>query len=141
MMIRRKDDMDHTPTPEIPADLSYRQPTRQGPQNAASGDPAGAGPDQLRGDDTTGMGRSSNEDRATGRSVPLTLHLVRHGRTRYNDECRVQGWCDSPLTVGGRVGVQVTARYLRDVPFVAAWTSPSGRARATGEMILAAHPG
>ncbi len=77
---------------------------------------------------------------AARRSAPLTLHLVRHGRTRYNDQGRLQGWCDSELTAAGRRGVQATAQYLRDVPFVAAWTSPSGRTLTTTELILAAHP-
>lgn len=75
------------------------------------------------------------------RSAPLTLHLVRHGRTVYNDQARLQGWCDSPLTDTGRAGVLSTARYLAEVPFVAAWTSPSGRTRTTSELILATHPG
>ena len=89
----------------------------------------------------TGSAIPRSEHRAPRSSVPLTLHLVRHGRTRFNDECRVQGWCDLPLTVGGRAGVQLTTHYLREVPFVAAWTSPAGRTRLTGEMILAAHSG
>ena len=74
-------------------------------------------------------------------SRPLTLHLVRHGRTQYNDEGRLQGWCDSPLTEAGRHGVDATVQYLRKVPFVAGWTSPSGRTRHTAELILAEHPG
>lgn len=77
----------------------------------------------------------------TGRSAPLTLHLVRHGRTRYNDEGLLQGWSDSELTETGRAGVLVTADHLRDVPFVAAWTSPSPRTRTTGDLLLSHHPG
>lgn len=32
---------------------------------------------------------------------PLRLYLVRHGRTRYNEEGRIQGRCDSELTETG----------------------------------------
>jgi probable phosphoglycerate mutase len=70
----------------------------------------------------------------------LTWYLVRHGRTRYNDEVRLQGWCDSDLTDDGWAGVRATARALAAVPFVAAWSSPSGRTVATAQEILQAHP-
>jgi probable phosphoglycerate mutase len=70
-----------------------------------------------------------------------TRYLVRHGRTRYNDEGRVQGWCDSELTDAGLEGVRATAAALADVPFVAAWSSPSGRTVATAQEILRYHPG
>lgn len=70
----------------------------------------------------------------------LTWYLVRHGRTRYNDEVRLQGWCDSELTQEGLAGVRATAQALADVPFVSAWTSPSGRAAATAAEILQFHP-
>lgn len=69
------------------------------------------------------------------------LHLVRHGRTVYNTERRLQGWCDSPLTEVGLAGVRATAEHLADVPFTAAYTSPSGRTRTTAAELLAHHPG
>lgn len=84
---------------------------------------------------------SSPDVPAIHRSAPLTLHLVRHGRTRYNDEGRLQGWSDSELTDSGRAGVLTTAAYLRDVPFAAAWTSPSPRTRTTSELLLSHHSG
>lgn len=71
---------------------------------------------------------------------PLTLVLVRHGRTRYNAEGRIQGWCDSELTVEGWDGVNATAEHLRGTAFAAAYASPSGRTVATAEAILAHHP-
>ena len=72
---------------------------------------------------------------------PLTLHLVRHGRTRYNAEHRLQGWCDSELTDDGLLGVRATAQHLRGVPLVAAYASPSGRTVTTAEEILRHHSG
>ncbi|HEY0187649.1 MAG TPA: histidine phosphatase family protein [Cellulomonas sp.] len=73
--------------------------------------------------------------------MAATLYLVRHGRTVYNTEGRVQGWSDSPLTDEGLAGVRRTADHLRDRRFVAAWASPSGRTVATAREILAPHPG
>lgn len=71
----------------------------------------------------------------------VTLTLVRHGRTYLNQRRLLQGWSDSPLTRAGRDGVRTTARYLASRPFVAAYSSPSGRAVATAVEILRHHDG
>ncbi len=68
-----------------------------------------------------------------------TLYLVRHGQTAYNVEGRLQGSCDSPLTPAGVDGVRETAARLADRSFVAAYVSPSPRARRTAEMLLSHH--
>ncbi|MDN4482097.1 histidine phosphatase family protein [Demequina lignilytica] len=73
--------------------------------------------------------------------MTLTLHLVRHGRTVYNTEHLLQGWCDSPLTSEGLDGVRATAEALAGVPFVAAYASPLGRTVATAQEILTHHDG
>lgn len=70
----------------------------------------------------------------------LTLSLVRHGQTEYNAEHRLQGWCDSPLTPRGLLGVRTTAAFLATRPFTAAYVSPTGRAQTTAQEILAHHP-
>ena len=72
---------------------------------------------------------------------PLTLVLVRHGRTVYNVEHRLQGWSDSPLTDDGLAAVRATAAHLSGEPFTAAYASPSGRTVATANEILRHHPG
>jgi probable phosphoglycerate mutase len=72
--------------------------------------------------------------------MTLTLTLVRHGQTHFNQRGLLQGSCDSPLTRPGRDGVRVTAHHLADVPFVAAYSSPSGRAVATAVELLRHHP-
>lgn len=72
--------------------------------------------------------------------MALTLVLVRHGRTVYNTEGRLQGWCDSPLTDEGLRGVAVTADHLREHDFAAAYSSPSGRTVRTAREILRHHP-
>ena len=70
----------------------------------------------------------------------LRLHLVRHGQTVLNAQDRVQGWDDSALTEPGLAVVRETAESLREVPFVAAFASPSGRTVATASEILKHHP-
>ena len=72
--------------------------------------------------------------------MTLTLTLVRHGQTHFNQRQLLQGSCDSPLTRPGRDGVRITARHLADVPFQAAYASPSGRAVATAVELLRHHP-
>lgn len=72
--------------------------------------------------------------------APLTLHLVRHGRTRYNVEGRLQGWSDSELTPDGLAAVRATAEHLRPLRLAAAYASPSGRTIATATEILRHHP-
>ncbi|MCS5729186.1 histidine phosphatase family protein [Herbiconiux moechotypicola] len=72
---------------------------------------------------------------------PLRIHLVRHGQTVLNAEEKLQGWHDSALTAEGLVGVRATAEALREVPFVAAYSSSSGRTVATAREILVHHPG
>ena len=72
--------------------------------------------------------------------MTLTLTLVRHGQTHFNARRLLQGSCDSPLTRVGREGVRTTARHLAGVPFLAAYSSPSGRAVSTAVEILRHHP-
>lgn len=71
----------------------------------------------------------------------LTLTLVRHGRTYLNQRRLLQGWSNSPLTRDGLDGVRTTARHLAARRFVAAYSSPSGRAVATAVEILRHHEG
>lgn len=71
--------------------------------------------------------------------MTLTLTLVRHGQTHYNSRQLIQGSCDSPITRTGRDGVRRTAQHLADRPFIAAYSSPSGRAVTTAVEILRHH--
>lgn len=70
----------------------------------------------------------------------LTLVLVRHGRTRFNADGRIQGWADSEITEDGWVGVDATAAALADLSFDAAYASPLGRTVATATRIVDRHP-
>jgi len=67
------------------------------------------------------------------------IYLVRHGRTQFNAEHRLQGSLDSPLTTIGIAQAKAQGRLLRrliphgsECPIV---SSPLGRARATAALI------
>ncbi|MFT8362326.1 MAG: histidine phosphatase family protein [Sporolactobacillus sp.] len=67
-----------------------------------------------------------------------TLYFVRHGETILNLLNRSQGWADSPLTDKGihqaeGVGAAIAATGIQ---FDSAYTSDSGRARQTAQLIL-----
>lgn len=70
----------------------------------------------------------------------VTLLLVRHGRTRFNAEHRIQGWADSELTADGLAGVRATAAELSSLTLDAAYSSPSQRTLTTSSAILEHHP-
>lgn len=66
-----------------------------------------------------------------------TFYLVRHGETQWNQEQRLQGWLDSPLTDNGREAAAKLQQQLQLIPFVAAYCSSSGRAKETMDILTA----
>ncbi|MCH1939400.1 histidine phosphatase family protein [Holdemania massiliensis] len=68
---------------------------------------------------------------------PVMLYFVRHGKTMFNTTGQIQGWSDTPLTEAGETQADATGRGLKDISFIAAYTSDLGRARATAQRILA----
>lgn len=66
----------------------------------------------------------------------VLLWLVRHGKTMFNTVDRVQGWSDTPLVQEGIDVVSRLANGLRNVDFSAVYSSDSGRARQTAELII-----
>ncbi|MBE9120335.1 histidine phosphatase family protein [Tychonema sp. LEGE 07199] len=63
--------------------------------------------------------------------------LVRHGKSTYNLERRIQGRLDkSVLTEAGRSGAIQVGDILSTIAFDAAYTSPLKRAQETAEIIL-----
>ena len=65
------------------------------------------------------------------------LIIVRHGKTVWNEQGKVQGACDSPLVRDGKTGAKAVGRRLRysTRPIVAIYASPLGRAWKTAELI------
>lgn len=73
----------------------------------------------------------------TAQSGTVTFYVTRHGKTLFNTVHRVQGWSDTPLTAAGVSVAEDLGRGLKGIPFVAAYSSDSGRARQTAKIVLA----
>lgn len=67
----------------------------------------------------------------------MRVLLIRHARTAWNAERRVQGRTDTPLDKTGRAQAQALAGALRGRPFAAVYTSPLSRAVDTARQIAA----
>lgn len=76
------------------------------------------------------------KDIATTRNASATLYFVRHGKTQFNQQHRVQGWCDSPLTEEGVDSARAAGRELARIEFKAAYASDLGRTRQTLAELL-----
>lgn len=66
----------------------------------------------------------------------VTLYITRHGKTMLNASERVQGWADSPLVETGVEVAENLGNGLKDIHFVAAYSSDSGRSIETANLIL-----
>ena len=61
--------------------------------------------------------------------------LLRHGQTEWNVAGRVQGLCDSPLTIFGREEITAWARHLKEFGWHRIIHSPLGRTRETAALL------
>lgn len=66
----------------------------------------------------------------------VTLYITRHGKTILNTNERVQGWADSPLVEKGIEVAKGLGNGLQDILFVDAYSSDSGRAIETANLVL-----
>lgn len=66
----------------------------------------------------------------------LTFYFIRHGRTLWNEQGLMQGSGNSDLTEEGIRGARLTGVALRDIPFVAAYSSCLQRTIDTAKHIL-----
>ncbi len=69
--------------------------------------------------------------------MALNIYLVRHGKTVWNTEGRLQGSGDSPLIEEGIEGAKKAGKALQKIPFAAAYSSMQKRAQDTANYILA----
>ena len=69
----------------------------------------------------------------------VELYVIRHGKTMFNALQRAQGWCDTPLTEKGAEMIHYLGLGLKDIDFVEAVSSDSGRAIETMRIILGEH--
>jgi probable phosphoglycerate mutase len=71
------------------------------------------------------------------KSKTVVFYVTRHGKTIFNTMDRVQGWADSPLTPAGVAVAEDLGRGLQDTIFTLIYTSDSGRARETADLVMA----
>ncbi|QIL49157.1 histidine phosphatase family protein [Vagococcus hydrophili] len=66
-----------------------------------------------------------------------TIYLIRHGQTLFNLQHKIQGFCDSPLTLLGIEQAKIAGNYFRDNEILLdeAHTSTSERAIDTLQLI------
>ncbi len=69
----------------------------------------------------------------------MALFLIRHGSTELNEDGRLRGWIDVPLSDLGRMQADNLAVYLNDIHFIKGHTSDLIRAAETAETIAARH--
>lgn len=67
--------------------------------------------------------------------MTTTVYLTRHGQTQWNEEGRMQGWNDSPLTELGVKQAQWLRDRLEEIHIDKIYSSSSGRAYRTAEII------
>ena len=65
-----------------------------------------------------------------------TFYLMRHGRTRFNEQGRIQGACDSPLTEEGMAQARLAKVYFdqEGIQFDKVYSSTQERACDTAEL-------
>ena len=61
----------------------------------------------------------------------MELYIVRHGKTYWNNEKKIQGWADIELTESGRRVAYDSAEGMKDIHFDAIYSSPLKRAYET----------
>jgi broad specificity phosphatase PhoE len=67
------------------------------------------------------------------------LYLIRHARSTWNAEGRMQGRADPPLDEVGWRQARALALHLQSHKFDAIYSSPLARARLTAEIVAAPH--
>lgn len=91
---------------------------------------------EAEGNTDTGTEDNKTEVASEDESDELTIYIVRHGKTMLNTTDRVQGWSDAVLTPAGEEVVSQAGIGLKDIEFQNAYSSDSGRAIQTAEIIL-----
>ncbi len=66
----------------------------------------------------------------------MRLYIVRHGKTDWNVERKLQGRADIPLNEDGREAARKTAQGIRSIPLDLVISSPLLRARETAEILV-----
>ena len=65
----------------------------------------------------------------------MELYIVRHGKTYWNEQRKIQGWADIDLTEEGREVAVLSAEGMKDIHFDAIYSSPLKRANETANIL------
>ena len=65
----------------------------------------------------------------------MELYIVRHGKTYWNEQRKIQGWADIDLTEEGREVAVLSAEGMKDIHFDAIYSSPLKRANETAHIL------
>ncbi|MBO4609546.1 MAG: histidine phosphatase family protein [Lachnospiraceae bacterium] len=68
--------------------------------------------------------------------MPGKLYVIRHGKTDWNEQCKLQGRTDIPLNETGKAQAHEAAAQYGDVHFDICYCSPLMRAKETMEILL-----
>lgn len=66
----------------------------------------------------------------------MSFYFVRHGKTLFNTQHKVQGWCDSPLVEEGVAAARAIGSKLAQIEFASAYASDKGRTCQTLAELL-----
>jgi probable phosphoglycerate mutase len=90
----------------------------------------------LIGTTSSCCGGNTQKQTSENKNGEVIMYVTRHGKTIFNTMDRVQGWADSPLTPAGVEVAEDLGRGLQDTVFAAVYTSDSGRARETADLVM-----
>ena len=68
--------------------------------------------------------------------MSINIYLIRHGKTEWNLEGRLQGSQNSNLVEEGILGAKTTGQALSHIPFSACYSSLQKRAQDTADYII-----
>lgn len=66
----------------------------------------------------------------------LRIYITRHGQTQWNQERRLQGWKDAPLTELGIKQAEELGNRIKKIDLDHIYCSPLGRTKKTAEIAL-----
>ena len=66
----------------------------------------------------------------------MKIYLTRHSKTLWNQEKRLQGWQDSPLTAEGIEDAKLLKARITELKIDYCYSSPIERAKATSEILF-----
>lgn len=90
----------------------------------------------MTGCSNTSSSKGENTDSQIKKNNEVVIYFARHGKTMLNTVDRSQGWADAPLTPTGVEVAEALGKGLSDVEFTKAYSSDSGRAIETAELVL-----